>query len=65
VYSHEALQSSLRALDRQGFSRAHRRIFLLIDGRRSTGELAALMSRTLEETMSLLADLRQAGFIQL
>jgi hypothetical protein len=65
VYSREALQSILRALDRQGFSRAHRRLFLLIDGRRSAGELAALMSRTLEETMSLLADLGQAGFIWL
>lgn len=63
--SHEALGTILRALDRQGFSRAHRRVFLLIDGRRSLRELAALISRTPDETLSLLADLEQAGFIQL
>lgn len=65
VYSHEALNSILRALDRQGFSRAHRRLFLLIDGRRSIRELAALISRTPDEAMGLLADLEHAGFIQL
>ena len=65
AYSHEALDTILRAFERQGFSRAHRRLFLLIDGRRSTRELAALISRTPDETMSVLADLEHAGFIRL
>jgi hypothetical protein len=38
---------------------------LLIDGRRSAGELAALIGRSPDETMGLLADLEHAGFIQL
>lgn len=65
AYSHDTLDTILLALDRQGFSRTHRRLFLLIDGRRSVEELAALISRTPDETMSLLANLEQAGFIQL
>lgn len=65
AYTQESLGSLLRALDRQGFSRAHRRLFLLIDGRRSIRELAALINRTPDDTMSLLADLGRAGFIEL
>ena len=41
----ESMDDVLRMLDRQGFSRAHRRLFLLIDGRRSIRELAALIGR--------------------
>ncbi len=65
VYSRESMDDILRALDRQGLSRTHRRLFLLIDGRRSIGELATLIMRAPNETEALLADLERAGFIQL
>lgn len=61
----ESLDAVLSTFDRQGFTRVHRRLFLLIDGKRSTEELALLVSRTPNEIMPLLADLEQAGFIQL
>ncbi len=64
AYPHETLGNILRALERQGFSRAHRRLFLLIDGRRSVQELAALISRTPDETLSLLDDLERSGVIK-
>ncbi len=55
----------LRILERKGFSRLHRRLILLIDGRRSIADLAILISRNPDETRTLLADLWQAGLIQL
>ncbi len=65
VYSRDSIDNILLTLDRQGFSRTHRRLFLLIDGGRSIRELAALIGRAPDETLALLADLEQAGFIQL
>lgn len=65
AYSPESLHNILLLLDRQGFSRTHRRLFLLIDGRRSVEELAALIRRMPDETLALLANLEQAGFIRL
>jgi len=47
-----------------GLSRLHRRLFLLIDGQRSTTELARLIGRTLHEVSSLLDDLERCGVIQ-
>jgi len=61
----ESMDDVLHILDRQGFSRVHRRLFLLIDGRRSIRELAALIRRTPDETSLLLTDLWQAGLIRL
>ncbi len=61
----ESMNTVLSILDRQGFTRTHRRLFLLIDGKRSIEELALLVSRTPDEIMPLLANLEQAGFIQL
>ncbi len=60
----ESLETTLLRLDRQGLSRTHRRLFLLIDGNRSIAELATLLRRTPQEVLSLLSDLEQAGFIQ-
>lgn len=60
-----SMDEVLRTLDRQGLSRIHRRLFLLIDGRRSIKDLAVLIGRTPDETAALLADLRQAGLIRL
>lgn len=44
--------------------RLHRRLLLLINGQRSIGELAHLMSRSISETHPLLDDLERSGFIQ-
>jgi len=60
-----SMDDILRTLDRQGFSRIHRRLLLLIDGRRSINELAALIGRTQNETSTLLADLWRAGLTRL
>jgi hypothetical protein len=56
-------ESALRRMEQMGFSRAHRRLFLLIDGSRSPAELARLMGRSEEEIQRLLSDLERAGFI--
>lgn len=60
----ESLETTLLRLNRQGFTRTHRRLFLLIDGNRSIAELADLLRRTPQEVLFLLSDLEQAGFIQ-
>lgn len=65
TYGRESLEAVLLTLDRKGLSRMHRRLFLLIDGKRSIEELAMLIRRTPAETMALLTDLEQAGFIQI
>lgn len=44
--------------------RVHRRLLLLIDGRRSVSELARLMTRDANEVHKLLNDLERAGLIQ-
>lgn len=44
--------------------RIHRRLLLLIDGRRSVSELARLMTRNADEVRKLLDDLERAGLIQ-
>lgn len=44
--------------------RVHRRLLLLIDGRRSVDELARLMTRDVNEVHRLLNDLERAGLIQ-
>lgn len=64
AYSKESTDAVMRILDQQGLSRTHRRLFLLIDGRRSIKELATLISRTAGETATMLADLERAGLIQ-
>ncbi len=56
-------EEALRLLEQRGFSRTHRRLFLLIDGMRSPAELARLMGRAEDEVWSLLSDLERAGFI--
>jgi hypothetical protein len=61
----QSMDDVLRILDRQGFSRTHRRLLLLIDGRRSISELAALIGRTQNETATLLTDLWRAGLTRL
>ena len=47
-----------------GLTRAHRQLFLLIDGQRSVPDLVRLSARGAEEVRKLLADLERAGLIQ-
>jgi hypothetical protein len=47
------------------FSRAHRHLFLLIDGHRTTTELAHLMGRRQVEVYALLHDLERADVVKL
>jgi hypothetical protein len=44
--------------------RLHRRLLLLVNGQRSTNELARLMGRSLAEVETLLNDLERAGLIR-
>ncbi len=44
--------------------RLHRRLLLLIDGQRGHGDLARLMSRSVDEIQELLDDLERSGLIQ-
>ena len=48
---------------RLGLSRLHRQLFLLIDGRRSSQELARLIGRHSQEVLLLLADLERLNLI--
>ena len=59
------LEDGLRLIEQAGFTRAHRRLFLLIDGSRSTAELVRLMGREQYEMRILLNQLEEAGLIQL
>jgi len=59
------LEDGLRLIEQAGFTRAHRRLFLLIDGSRSTAELVRLMGREQHEVRILLNQLEEAGLIQL
>ena len=51
-------------IERMGLSRAHRQLFLLIDGNRGTAELVRLTGRRQEEVNALLRDLESAGLIR-
>lgn len=55
---------ALAWIERAGLSRAHRRLFLLIDGYRSTSELVRLLGRGQVEVSALLRDLESAGLIR-
>jgi hypothetical protein len=55
---------ALRLIERAGLSRSHRHLFLLINDRRTTAELAQLTGRTLESLYGLLNDLERAGVIR-
>ncbi len=59
-----ALEEALQSIDRASLSRAHRRLYLLIDGHRPAAELARLMGRSQSEIDALLQDLERIGIIQ-
>lgn len=57
-------EEALRLLEQFGLSRTHRRLLLLIDGRRSTLELVRLMGRTQDDVQRLLSDLERIRVIE-
>jgi Domain of unknown function (DUF4388) len=61
VYS---VEEALPLFSSKGLTRAHRQLFLLIDGQRTTQQLARLTGRTHGEIETLLADLERTGFIR-
>lgn len=63
-FQQRALDEALRAIEQAQLSRAHRHLYLLIDGHRSPTELARLMGRDQHEIDALLHDLERAGVIQ-
>lgn len=58
------IEEGMRLIEQMGLSRAHRRLFLLIDGRRTFQELARLMSLEPAEAHRLSKDLERAGVVQ-
>lgn len=59
------LSEALARIEQSGLSRTHRRLFLLIDGRRSEYELAALLGKKVEEMRDMLLNLEWLGTIRL
>jgi hypothetical protein len=59
-----SLEDALQHIERMKLSRAHRRLFLLIDGHRNTADLARLMGRRQVEVVSLLQDLERADVVK-
>lgn len=53
----------LSYMDQVGLTREHRRLYMLIDGHRTTHELFALMGRNPEKVLELLRDLERSGLI--
>jgi hypothetical protein len=60
-----SLKSALYAVERMGFSRTHRQLLLIIDGKRSINDLARLVGHDVNNVQALLRDLEQAALIRL
>lgn len=60
----QQLETALSLIESFGLSRAHRRLFLLIDGKRGTMELVRLVGHTLDEIQVQLDDLERVGLIR-
>jgi Domain of unknown function (DUF4388) len=58
------LEDAVERIERMKLSRAHRRLFLLIDGHRTTADLARLMGRRQVEVDALLHDLERADVVK-
>jgi Domain of unknown function (DUF4388) len=56
-------EDAVQHIERVKLSRAHRRLFLLIDGHRNTTDLARLMGRGQFEVVAMLQDLERADVI--
>jgi hypothetical protein len=64
-YCRVEMSSALHLLEQMKLTRFHRRLLLLIDGRRSIQELVRLMGRNEKEMQTLLNDLEQALIISI
>ena len=62
-YRTKQLDEALRLIELTGLSRTHRRLFLLIDGQRTTVELGRLLGRGQRDMYGLLYDLERIGVI--
>ena len=63
-YPTQSLAAALREIEQNRLSRSHRQLFLLIDGQRSTQELARLAAKNGQEVQALLGDLERIGVIR-
>ena len=64
AYRVYAVEEALPLFASRGLTRVHRQLFLLIDGQRTTQQLARLIGRNPGEIESLLVDLERTGFIR-
>ena len=62
-YRFQYMQGSLPDFQQLGLSRIHRQLFLLIDGKRSSLELARIIGRHPQEVLAMLVDLARAGLV--
>ena len=58
-------EDAVQLMERLKLSRVHRQLFLLIDGHRTTTDLARLIGRSLIEVDTLLQDLERADVVKL
>ncbi len=58
-------EDAIQRIERMKLSRVHRHLFLLIDGHRTTTDLARLMGRKQVEVDTLLQDLERADVVKL
>lgn len=59
------LNEAMARLEKAGLSRAHRRLYLLIDGHRSAIDLVPLSGKKAEEVRNMLHDLEWLGVIRI
>lgn len=59
-----SLEDAVEHIERMKLSRAHRHLFLLIDGHRNTADLARLMGRRQVEVVAMLRDLERADVVK-
>ncbi len=64
-YATIALTDALQRIEQARLSRAHRRLYLLIDGHRSAIDLVPLSGRTATEVRRMLYDLEWLGIIRI
>jgi hypothetical protein len=59
------LSEAAERIEQAGLSRAHRRLYLLIDGQRAAIELVPLLGKKAEEVRNMLQDLEWLGVIRI
>ncbi len=63
-YPIQPLAAALREIEQNRLSRSHRQLFLLIDGQRTTQELARLSAKNEQDVQAVLRDLERIGVIR-